>query len=408
MTENHGYNTPAEGTTDWHVPLNENFELLDTDAPLIDTEANLSQYTPKTDALFIASDTGERYVGDGSSWVGLPAPGTATTQDTTSTGSILGIVSSTPTHVAKKDGEDSVLIDAATGSELARGTGADVLREVESVLSDGDHIHFSPGVYNTDSVHNFEGYSNITWTSDAVIRWNHPNTTYRRDTMLRFKNHTGLTFLGGVYDGYHQHNANCDDFGCSGTVMFVWIDDTEIGHVWFINGNRWNCNIRNPVNTRFHHNYIANTNERGIYCKAGQNFEVDHNVYANIARGAFRCNDSPDYGAAQDYHLHDNTYFMGPDHPFLYLVEKGSNGFLFERETVVNFDSYGVVRMRLLSDDGVEVSNMTFRDCYYHGHGGEFDMIGDGVDLSSFVWDNVTVENMTVNENSIQNGVDII
>jgi hypothetical protein len=68
MTENHDYDTPAEGTVDWHVPLNRNFERIDTDVEIRDTEADRSTYQPKQGAKYFAVDTGEVYVGDGSAW----------------------------------------------------------------------------------------------------------------------------------------------------------------------------------------------------------------------------------------------------------------------------------------------------------------------------------------------------
>ncbi|MDS0300291.1 hypothetical protein NDI76_16210 [Halogeometricum sp. S1BR25-6] len=72
MTSNHGYNTPAEGTVDWHVPLNENFHKIDTGVEIRDTEESLDQYTPKGGAKFLATDTGVRYLGDGSEWKEAP------------------------------------------------------------------------------------------------------------------------------------------------------------------------------------------------------------------------------------------------------------------------------------------------------------------------------------------------
>jgi hypothetical protein len=72
MTPNHEYNTPEAGTLDWHVPLNENFEKLDTKTEIRDSEANLGQYTPKNGAKFLATDTGRRYLGDGTQWTEAP------------------------------------------------------------------------------------------------------------------------------------------------------------------------------------------------------------------------------------------------------------------------------------------------------------------------------------------------
>lgn len=71
MTENHGYNTPSAGTSDWHTPLNQNFEMIDVDSEVRDTSENMGQYTPNQGAKFLATDTGEVYVGDGSQWLFL-------------------------------------------------------------------------------------------------------------------------------------------------------------------------------------------------------------------------------------------------------------------------------------------------------------------------------------------------
>jgi len=60
---NHNYNTPAAGTTNWHEPLNENFQRLDADVEMRDVAANRSEYEPKKNAKFLATDTGVVYVG---------------------------------------------------------------------------------------------------------------------------------------------------------------------------------------------------------------------------------------------------------------------------------------------------------------------------------------------------------
>jgi hypothetical protein len=66
------YTTPEEGTVDWHVPLNRNFERLDTDVEIRDAEASLGDYAPRQGAKFLATDTGRRRLGDGSEWGALP------------------------------------------------------------------------------------------------------------------------------------------------------------------------------------------------------------------------------------------------------------------------------------------------------------------------------------------------
>jgi len=68
QTPNHDYNVPNKGDPDWHDPLNENFESYDTDIEVRDTRSNRSNYQPKAGAKFVATDTEEVFVGDGSSW----------------------------------------------------------------------------------------------------------------------------------------------------------------------------------------------------------------------------------------------------------------------------------------------------------------------------------------------------
>ena len=68
-TDNHGYETPARGTEDWHEPLNQNFEMLDVDVEVRDVAANRSAHEPKSGAKFLELDTGVVYVGDGTEWV---------------------------------------------------------------------------------------------------------------------------------------------------------------------------------------------------------------------------------------------------------------------------------------------------------------------------------------------------
>ena len=77
MTDNHDYDTPGKGTTDWHTYLNGNFRALDTDVEVRDTAANRGQYTPTQGSKFLETDTGTVYLGDGTEWqrIGSLSPG---------------------------------------------------------------------------------------------------------------------------------------------------------------------------------------------------------------------------------------------------------------------------------------------------------------------------------------------
>lgn len=72
MTTNHPYRTPDQGSENWHVPLNENFEQLDADVEIRDTSDRLGDYEPKNGSKFLAIDTGAVFVGDGTKWSRVP------------------------------------------------------------------------------------------------------------------------------------------------------------------------------------------------------------------------------------------------------------------------------------------------------------------------------------------------
>ena len=68
-TPNHSYNTPEEGESDWHTPLNDNFEALELDVEIRDEDSEKDTYDPEEGAKFLATDTGVVYEGDGDEWV---------------------------------------------------------------------------------------------------------------------------------------------------------------------------------------------------------------------------------------------------------------------------------------------------------------------------------------------------
>lgn len=68
MTDNHQFNTPSEGTQDWHVPINSNFQQLDSTVEIRDSESNLSEYEAKDGAKFVSTDSKRVFLGDGSEW----------------------------------------------------------------------------------------------------------------------------------------------------------------------------------------------------------------------------------------------------------------------------------------------------------------------------------------------------
>ena len=88
MTDNHRYNTPDPGTVDWHVPLNRNFERLDTDVEIRDDEEMRGSYAPELGAKFLATDTENEFVGDGEEWRSLQSSGRSPSFESLSVGTI--------------------------------------------------------------------------------------------------------------------------------------------------------------------------------------------------------------------------------------------------------------------------------------------------------------------------------
>ncbi len=82
MTTYHGYETPDEGDLEWHIPLNENFRRIDKDVEIRDVESNLGEYTPNEGAKFLATDTFEVYLGDGSDWTRVGSLSNSSGSDT--------------------------------------------------------------------------------------------------------------------------------------------------------------------------------------------------------------------------------------------------------------------------------------------------------------------------------------
>lgn len=70
-TEKQNLDLPAEGATDWHIPLNDNFEKLDASAILqVSTVDELeSTYTPTDETFAFIEQSREFWSGTGSQWV---------------------------------------------------------------------------------------------------------------------------------------------------------------------------------------------------------------------------------------------------------------------------------------------------------------------------------------------------
>lgn len=117
MTDNHNYNEPSKGTTDWHVPINSNWQDIDTDVEVRDTDANRSSYTPKSGAKFVATDSPHNvYLGDGANWNLIGELGELYTDEKARDAAYAGLVGGADISVTVEDANDEATV-AYTGGE---------------------------------------------------------------------------------------------------------------------------------------------------------------------------------------------------------------------------------------------------------------------------------------------------
>jgi len=71
-TAKHDWTVPTAGDDDYEITFDELFTDFDTDIEVRDEEQFLSSYDPDLNAKFMATDTGNIYLGDGNSWNQYP------------------------------------------------------------------------------------------------------------------------------------------------------------------------------------------------------------------------------------------------------------------------------------------------------------------------------------------------
>lgn len=77
-TPNHKYNVPTAGTENWHEPLNDNFDALETDVEVRHAgPPDPGQYDPVEGAKYLDTESGTVHLGDGTAWTELGRIGSA-------------------------------------------------------------------------------------------------------------------------------------------------------------------------------------------------------------------------------------------------------------------------------------------------------------------------------------------
>jgi len=86
QTSLHGWTVPTEGDENYEDTFDDFFVDLDTNGEIRDVESNLQNYSPKSGAKFVATDTENRYIGDGSTWNKVASSGKNPNFDSVNTG----------------------------------------------------------------------------------------------------------------------------------------------------------------------------------------------------------------------------------------------------------------------------------------------------------------------------------
>jgi len=89
-TDNHGLNKYTQGEDNWEH--SSDMDTIEERLTIKDTDANKSNYTPHDGALYIATDTGVVYDGDGSSWVKAGRGFKSVNTDRTRSNSVAGVI----------------------------------------------------------------------------------------------------------------------------------------------------------------------------------------------------------------------------------------------------------------------------------------------------------------------------
>lgn len=260
------YNTPTKGTLDWHVPLNENFNNLDTDVELRDIDANKGNYTPTAGAKFLATDTGSIYLGDGSSWNQIGTISSSVSGGTTDDGA----------RVAASASDIQTQIDAAsTGSAFGQSPTAVVRLVAGQNYTISSTIDLKQGVRlecngaritpdgdfdvirlyrDTELIKPHIDTRNMSWSSTQVVvgaddaeKLETNNRAWVQDCYLLGENGqgTGLQFRGGSVGPCSMQKASGNIDGFDRAIdLYASGGDISGGGDWS-NGNHFEGNIRN-------------------------------------------------------------------------------------------------------------------------------------------------------------------
>lgn len=268
-TPNHKYSIPAEGTTDWHIPLNQNFTDLDTDVEIRDIEQNKSDYKPKEGAKYEATDSGAIYYGSGDTWVLAKRQVSELTTDERSDSGNIVLSYKDSNGYTKHESYQSLTVAADRINETRRNTGLLTIA--------GDVEIDEPLVYQDDWLSvTIRGIGNRT---SRIIA----SDDFSGQELVDFSGNNIINFWGSIEDiqfhgksnvpvGIRMHGAQnglLRNIHIAGTTSYgITLDNSAFDNVFF------RCRTREDTGGV----YIGNANECTFYScmfrSSGHNVEL--------------------------------------------------------------------------------------------------------------------------------------
>lgn len=238
MTNNHDYNTPAEGTSDWHVPINKNFEKIDRDVEIRDKDSNKGNYEPKNGAKYFATDTGDVYLGDGSSWNPVPVPTSADNPSFNSvdTTEMYRTAQQADAIVYQNDGTTR-----AVGKNGVIDSGSNPSAVIESAIKNGHYIEITGDYQLTEEItvtqeNRIIDASTATFSTNQNVKlWHFDSADWNRFT----SGILDLTDSGRVALDLHSSMGNYIDVKLRGIPGGTFTEDDGVA-----SGTYDRCGVR--------------------------------------------------------------------------------------------------------------------------------------------------------------------
>jgi hypothetical protein len=138
QTSLHGWTVPTEGDTDYENTFDDFFVDLDTNGELRDLESNLQNYTPKEGAKFVATDTENEFIGNGTTWNQLQTSG-KNPEFTVANTNVTKHATDISQDYTVDSGEGAVFAGPLTGTGSVSGNGrVSVIQEGHQFTDDVD------------------------------------------------------------------------------------------------------------------------------------------------------------------------------------------------------------------------------------------------------------------------------